>query len=166
MKTVNLDAQQLNVWANEGKTIKWMSEQLNVARETIKKRLPGYKGNKGLREHRILSNTIEQIQKLFSTDEYKQYSEPALRTKAKKLLLHNLGHRCSVCGYSTWNNKPIPLTCDHIDGDSSNCCFDNFRLICANCDRQQPTFGSKNKGRGRIASRKYWLENKQFYNKK
>ena len=50
--------------------------------------------------------------------------------------------------------KPIPLTCDHVDGNSENNLPSNFRIICANCDRQQPTYGGRNMGNGRKSRRK------------
>jgi hypothetical protein len=59
------------------------------------------------------------------------------------------GYQCSCCGISEWQNKPITLWVDHIDGDASNNKPDNFKLICPNCDSQQDTFGAKNYGKGR-----------------
>ena len=167
MDRKNFDKSLLNKWVGERKTIKWMAEQLKCSRWALQKRIPTYKGNKGFRSEKVITkNSINAIEFLFSSDEFKKYSENTLRTKAKKLLIFKNGHVCCVCGLSEWNKQPIPLTCDHIDGNSQNCKIENFRLICANCDRQQPTFGSKNKGRGRIASKKYWLKNKKYYNKK
>lgn len=59
------------------------------------------------------------------------------------------GYKCSVCGITEWNGKPITLWCDHIDGDATNNKPDNFRLVCPNCDSQSDTFGAKNYGKGR-----------------
>lgn len=30
--------------------------------------------------------------------------------------------------------QPVPLVCDHISGDSTDNKFENFRLVCCNCD--------------------------------
>ncbi len=166
MERKNIDIKKLDTWVKEKKTIKWMSEQLNCSRWAIQKRIPNYKGNKGLKQKKHeSSNSIESIKKLFETGEYKKFHENTLRSKAKKLLIFKNGHICSICKLSIWNKQPIPLTCDHIDGNSQNCDLENFRIICANCDRQQSTYGSKNKGKGRIYSKKYWLKNKVYYNK-
>ena len=66
------------------------------------------------------------------------------RRFAKRYLERRYGHYCKICGLSEWNSKPIPLIADHIDGDSSNHRVDNIRLICPNCDAQQPTYKTRN----------------------
>ena len=68
---------------------------------------------------------------------------------ARKYLLEKFGHRCSICGRKSWMNQPIPLVLDHVDGNSTNWSVKNVRHVCANCDRQLPTFGARNKGNGR-----------------
>ena len=62
-------------------------------------------------------------------------------------------HICSICGLSEWNEKPIPLVVDHIDGDHSHNKIDNFRMVCCNCDALLPTYKAKNKGKGRTSRR-------------
>lgn len=59
------------------------------------------------------------------------------------------GNRCSECGITEWNGKPIRLWVDHIDGNAANNTPSNFRLVCPNCDSQSDTFGARNKGNGR-----------------
>jgi len=75
------------------------------------------------------------------------------RTIRRKLicewLTEKYGYKCSSCGISEWQNKPLTLWVDHIDGDASNNSPENFKLICPNCDSQQETFGGKNYGKGR-----------------
>ena len=69
----------------------------------------------------------------------------------KRILLSKGKRRCSICKRVTWNGEPIPLWLDHKDGNAANSDPKNFRLICLNCDAQQPTFGAKNYGKGRKA---------------
>ena len=65
----------------------------------------------------------------------------------KKYLLETKGERCEECGQEgTWNNKPLVLQLDHIDGDSDNNYPRNIRLLCPNCHTQTENFGSKGKG--------------------
>lgn len=54
-------------------------------------------------------------------------------------------YQCAICGLPPfWNGLPLTLTLDHIDGDNKNNELLNLRWVCPNCDRQLPTFGSKN----------------------
>ena len=69
-------------------------------------------------------------------------------------LLAEQESRCALCGIpSEWNNAPLALTLDHVDGDSSNNARENLRLVCPNCDSQLPTYKNRNRGRGRHARR-------------
>lgn len=52
---------------------------------------------------------------------------------------------CSICGQKPfWNGKELTLTLDHINGNNHDDRLENLRWVCPNCDRQLPTFGSKN----------------------
>lgn len=65
----------------------------------------------------------------------------------KKYLIETRGETCEECGItSNWNNKPLVLQLDHIDGDSDNNFPKNLRLLCPNCHSQSENFGSKGKG--------------------
>lgn len=68
----------------------------------------------------------------------------------KVFLIEELGHKCQICNNDTWNQKPIPLELDHIDGDSLNNTRENLRIICPNCHAQTSTYKSRNKGNGRV----------------
>lgn len=72
-----------------------------------------------------------------------------LRPLIKKFLIKRDGYKCSRCFLSKWLGEDITLWCDHIDGDATNNKPNNFRLICPNCDSQSPTFGGRNRGKGR-----------------
>ena len=60
-------------------------------------------------------------------------------------------NKCSRCGWSEVNKATglIPLTVEHIDGDSTNNREENLDLICPNCHSLTPTYGSLNRGNGR-----------------
>lgn len=67
----------------------------------------------------------------------------------KKYLIHTTGHRCCICDGVEWNDLPIPLVIDHINGRANDNRLDNLRLVCGNCDMQLPTYKSKNKNSDR-----------------
>ena len=53
-------------------------------------------------------------------------------------------YQCSCCGIDSWNNKPLTLQIDHIDGNNKNNVPTNLRYLCANCHTQTDTWGHKN----------------------
>lgn len=82
--------------------------------------------------------------------------------RVKKHLIEDRGHKCENCKNTEWQNQPIPLILDHIDGNSYNWNLDNLRLICPNCDHQSSTFGARNYGKGRKLRKKQQLEKYYF----
>ena len=73
---------------------------------------------------------------------------PAYQTFKLKNKLIEAGikkHKCEICGVSEWNNKPLKMTLDHIDGNPHNHELKNLRMICPNCDSQSDTYCGKNK---------------------
>lgn len=74
------------------------------------------------------------------------------RTTVRRYLAEDRGYKCEVCGLGeTWQDKPITLHVDHVNGDPSNDSPDNMRLLCPNCHSQTEFLGGANKGRGRKA---------------
>ena len=80
-------------------------------------------------------------------------------TIPKRYIILTKWYSCSECGISEWNDKPITLQLDHIDGNADNNHEDNLRLLCPNCHSQTDTFGAKNKGNGRQLRREYRKKN-------
>lgn len=100
--------------------------------------------NKGKR-----TETIYSLKEKIEGGKYKELCEYSIRKLVKRYLINLHGHKCMLCGLSEWRGYPIPLVCDHIDGDHSNTSLENFRVICNNCDSILPTFKGKNRGKGR-----------------
>jgi len=67
-------------------------------------------------------------------------------TKSNAMTWHkkNRKYACECCGISEWNNKPLTLQIDHIDGNNSNNLIENLRWLCPNCHTQTDTWGIKN----------------------
>lgn len=54
-------------------------------------------------------------------------------------------YQCSICGLEPmWNNKPLTMILDHINGKNKDDRLDNLRWVCPNCNQQLDTTGSKN----------------------
>ena len=64
------------------------------------------------------------------------------RQLLKEGLFKNL---CSICGIGDfWNNKDLVMILDHINGIPNDNRIENLRMICPNCNSQQPTFAGRN----------------------
>ena len=56
-------------------------------------------------------------------------------------------YNCSECGIKEYNNKPIQLQIEHVDGNPKNNIIENITWLCPNCHSQTKTWGSKNAGK-------------------
>jgi predicted nucleic acid-binding Zn ribbon protein len=71
------------------------------------------------------------------------------RSTLVKYLKKTFGHQCSMCQLTTWQNHPIMLELDHIDGNAANNLPNNLRLLCPNCHSTTDTWKGRNRGKGR-----------------
>lgn len=84
-------------------------------------------------------NVIRTNEEVFSKN-----SEVSQST-VKKRFIAKVKYECAICSVGSWNNAPLSLQLDHIDGDNKNNLMSNLRLLCPNCHSQTENFGSKNK---------------------
>lgn len=80
-------------------------------------------------------------------DEILNGKHPHFQTfKLKNRLLKEgvIKNKCSICGVTKWNNLPINMELDHIDGDRTNHRLENLRMLCPNCHSQTDTYRAKN----------------------
>jgi hypothetical protein len=69
----------------------------------------------------------------------------------KRLLREGLkAQKCEACGGTSWNDRPIPLQLDHINGIRTDNRLVNLRLLCPNCHAQTETYCGKNVGRRKL----------------
>lgn len=70
----------------------------------------------------------------------------AISALKEKLIKANLlEYKCSKCGISEWQNQPISLQLDHINGINDDHRLENLRFLCPNCHSQTETYAGKNK---------------------
>jgi len=135
---------EIRQWIEENLSKAEMSKRLRCKQATLESYLnkfgisyAGNQGSKGKLSHRKKS-LQEYLQSTHITNG---------RIKAKLLEEGLKERKCEMCNNKEWNEKPIPLVLDHIDGNRFNIDLKNIRLICPNCDAQTITYRGKNIGK-------------------
>nr|DAD66488.1 MAG TPA: NinG recombination protein [Myoviridae sp. ctPuP5] len=68
-----------------------------------------------------------------------------LRSLKKRLIKEkSFEYKCAICGINTWQNKPISLHLDHINGVNNDHRIENLRFLCPNCHSQTDTYCGRN----------------------
>lgn len=79
--------------------------------------------------------------------EFEKTTKAYSSSKFKKRLIKEgiLEEKCSKCGLgNTWQENPIVLQLEHIDGDHYNNEIENLTILCPNCHSQTSTWCGKN----------------------
>ena len=93
--------------------------------------------------HFIKGGEVSNV-KLKSEDVYTENSSYA-HIKDRYFADKITEYECSVCHLPPqWNNLPLVLQLDHINGNKFDNRKENLRWICPNCHTQTKTFSSKN----------------------
>jgi hypothetical protein len=166
MKSIiySVDKETLQKYINESKTWGQLLQKFGLKNRgsnhvTIKKRIAdenldvsqiksfsfGAGWNKGIPNstNSKLMSKDDVISNLFIKTE----KNPSFRKIKKYLRLYNFfPHECFECKLvNMWNNKPITIELDHIDGNCNNNELLNLRWLCPNCHSQTNTFRGRNR---------------------
>jgi hypothetical protein len=71
-------------------------------------------------------------------------AQPEKAYKLRRAMIETgIPFRCAHCGIEAiWNDKPLMLTIDHINGRRYDNRSENLRFLCPNCHSQTSTFGN------------------------
>lgn len=115
--------------------------------ESLKVYTPN-RGGKGTVKSKKIGHDNYSLQNILS-GKHPSYQSNKLRIR---LLRENVKeHRCEKCLREEWNDVPIPLELNHIDGNRHNHLYENLEVLCPNCHAQTDTYRGKNVKRGLVA---------------
>lgn len=85
-------------------------------------------------------------QKLSNDELFRENSNHSRAILKRRIIEYGLlKYMCVICGLQDkWNNKPLVLILDHINGNSSDNRLINLRFVCPNCNSQLDTHCGKN----------------------
>lgn len=121
--------------------------------EIKNKNSKGVKNSEGFKNrsyHETYKNLSDDIKIRMAWSKNKtSYSDLRISSKnpntKKNLIQENVkDYKCEICDIADWNDKPITLELDHIDGNNQNHHENNLRLLCPNCHSQTDTFRGRN----------------------
>jgi hypothetical protein len=96
--------------------------------------------------------TIKKIR--FSLQEKLQNNIRVTSHKLKQQLIQAkiFEPKCYKCNNTTWNDRPINLELEHINGNKYDNRLENLTILCPNCHAQTSTYKSKNKNKPKAIS--------------
>jgi Zn finger protein HypA/HybF involved in hydrogenase expression len=76
------------------------------------------------------------------------YSNEMIKNRIVKDNL--LVYECSVCKIKEWQDNPLVLDLDHINGNNRDHRISNLRYLCPNCHSQTTTYKGRNINTGKL----------------
>lgn len=130
---------------NKGGNYKTLRNRLDFDNIDYSKFKTGLGSNKGRKFPNSIRVELKDILTINSS-----YNRVSLKKRLLKSGL--LKEKCYQCGLGDiWNNKPITLQLDHINGNNKDNRLENLRIICPNCHSQTDTFAGKKLKNNRIS---------------
>ena len=89
-------------------------------------------------------STEHMVHQAFNQDrEFKTFEGLTGKQSIRSRIIKSLGHFCQKCGIHTWQDQPLTLELEHIDGDHRNNSRENLTLLCPNCHSQTKTWRNR-----------------------
>jgi hypothetical protein len=131
--------EEIEKWIQERQSKAYICMELRCKPATLEYYLKRmeivYTGNKGLYGGKKARTKISLDKVLCNNS---TYNTNWLR---KRLLEEGIKeHRCEKCDATTWLGYVIPLELHHIDGNNTNNCIENIRMLCPNCHATEPFY--------------------------
>lgn len=106
--------------------------------------------------------SVARISRLNSLTDEEVFVERSSRINdgpklVQRLLKLGWEYRCSMCGINEWQDKPLVLHLDHINGIANDNRLVNLRLLCPNCHSQTDTYCNKARPQPTTASEPHAL---------
>lgn len=144
MGSKNCSDQMIIDSANNSTTMSQAAAKCGLHFSTFKRRalkLNVYKtnqGGKGNKKNWQLKIDLNEILE----GKHPSYQTYKLRNRIIKKNI--LEYECKICGIYEYNNLPLTLELDHINGIRNDHRLCNLRLLCPNCHSQTSTWRGKN----------------------
>ena len=94
-------------------------------------------------DHFNIKKTFTRNKKIWTQETLLTTNSSPYRTVVKDFLKRNglIKDVCEECGQQpVWNNKPLKMEMDHVNGDSTDNRLENLKFLCPNCHSQTITY--------------------------
>ena len=103
---------------------------------------------------RVRLGTIVTRSKRFTLQRILTQSISRASIKRRLMEAGILKNKCDECGIMDWHGKPLSIQLHHSNGIRNDHRFENLRMLCPNCHSQTSTFGTRNRKRLAVQSRR------------
>jgi Zn finger protein HypA/HybF involved in hydrogenase expression len=125
---------------NKGCNVNTLKRRLKFEKINTDHIQKGYNHNKGqvfLKRRISLEDALENYFIVNSQFKIATLKKLIYRFKLKE-------YKCNICSMKpVWENKPLSLPLDHINGKRNDNRLENLRFLCPNCHSQTETFAGK-----------------------
>lgn len=138
-KQLEISKEDILKYISESKTFLDLANFLGISRQSATRYTKKYNID--------YSHFLPGRSRPYNLDNLFTISKTRINGTIKKAIISNnlFNYVCAECGQEPiWNNKPLTLELDHINGNSLDNRLENLRFLCPACHSQTPTCRGKN----------------------